>query len=67
MGSSNTNTIQILKKKYLNTFKYKYKCIWPMSALDHHGGHKIGSIVFILGTNIAKYDNMPYVWKLKFG
>ena len=29
MVSSNTNTIQILEKKYLNTFKYKYKCIWP--------------------------------------
>ena len=28
--------------------------------VDHHGGHKIGPIVFILGMNIAKYKDMPY-------
>ncbi len=29
-------------------------------AFDHHGGHKVGPIAFILGTNIAKYMDMPY-------
>ena len=24
-------------------------------AVDHHGDHKVGPIVFILGKNIAKY------------
>ena len=28
--------------------------------VDHHDGHKIGPIVFILGLNIAKYKDMPY-------
>ena len=28
--------------------------------VDHHGGHTIGAIVFILGLNIAKYKDMPY-------
>jgi len=28
--------------------------------IDHHGGHKIDPIVFILGMNIAKYKAMPY-------
>jgi hypothetical protein len=28
--------------------------------LDHHSGHKIGPIVFILGKNIAKCKDMPY-------
>ncbi len=27
--------------------------------VDHHSGHKVGSIVFILGKNIAKYKDMP--------
>ena len=27
-------------------------------------GHKIGPIVFILGTNIAKYKDMPYEKRL---
>jgi hypothetical protein len=28
--------------------------------VDHHGGHKVGPIVFILGENIAKCKDMPY-------
>jgi hypothetical protein len=28
--------------------------------VDHHGGHKVGPIVFILGKNIAKCKDMPY-------
>jgi hypothetical protein len=28
--------------------------------VDHHGDHKVGSIVFILGENITKYKDMPY-------
>ena len=31
-----------------------------ISPVDHHGGHKIGPIVFLLGRNIAKYKDMPY-------
>ena len=27
--------------------------------VDHHGGHKVGPIAFILGGNIAKYKDMP--------
>jgi hypothetical protein len=27
--------------------------------VDHHGDHKVGPIVFILGENIAKYEDMP--------
>ncbi len=26
--------------------------------VDHHGDHKVGHIVFILGENIAKYKDM---------
>ena len=32
--------------------------------IDHHGGHKIGLIVFILGMNIAKYKDMSYEKRL---
>jgi hypothetical protein len=28
--------------------------------VDHHGAHKVGPIVFILGENIAKCKDMPY-------
>jgi hypothetical protein len=28
--------------------------------VDHHSGHKVGPIVFILGKNIAKCKDMPY-------
>jgi hypothetical protein len=28
--------------------------------VDHHGGHKVGPIVFILGENIAKCKDMSY-------
>jgi hypothetical protein len=28
--------------------------------VDHHGGHKVGPIVFILSKNIAKFKDMPY-------
>jgi hypothetical protein len=28
--------------------------------VDHHGDHKIGPIVVILGMNIVKYEDMPY-------
>jgi hypothetical protein len=28
--------------------------------VDHHGGHKVGPIVFILGENIAKYKDMTH-------
>ena len=45
--------------------------IWPPKGLifdekiiilpvDHHSGHKVGPIVFILGQNIAKCKDMPY-------
>jgi hypothetical protein len=27
--------------------------------VNHHGDHKVGAIVFILGENIAKYKDMP--------
>ena len=32
--------------------------------IDHHGGQKIGPIVFILGTNVTKYKDMPYEKRL---
>ena len=32
--------------------------------VDHHVGHKIGPIVFILGMNITKFKNMPYEKRL---
>jgi hypothetical protein len=28
--------------------------------VDHHSGHKVGPIVFILGKNIAKYTDMRH-------
>ena len=28
--------------------------------VDHHSGHKVGPIVFMLGKNIAKCKDMPY-------
>ena len=28
--------------------------------VDHHNGHKVGPIDFILGKNIAKCKDMPY-------
>ncbi len=28
--------------------------------VDHHGGHKVGPTVFILGKNISKCKDMPY-------
>ncbi len=28
--------------------------------VDQHSGHKVGPIVFILGKNIAKCQDMPY-------
>ena len=34
--------------------------------VDHHVGHKIGPIVFILGMNIAKYKDIPYEKRLAF-
>jgi hypothetical protein len=33
-------------------------------SVDHHGGHKVGPIVFILGKNIAKCKNMQYGKKI---
>jgi hypothetical protein len=36
---------------------------WPPGAIlpvDHHGGHRVGPIVFILGEHIAKCNDMPY-------
>ncbi len=36
---------------------YEKMTILPV---DHHGYHKIGPIVFILGKNIAKCKNMPH-------
>jgi hypothetical protein len=32
--------------------------------VDHHGDHKVGPIVFILGKNIAKCKDMPYKRRL---
>ena len=32
--------------------------------VGYHVGHKIGPIVFILGMNIAKYQDMPYEKRL---
>ena len=32
--------------------------------VDHHVGHKIGPIVFILEMNIARYEDMPYEKRL---
>jgi hypothetical protein len=39
---------------------------WKITILpvDHHGGHKVGPIVFILDENIAKCKDMPYEWSL---
>ena len=34
--------------------------------VNHHGGHNIGPIVFILGMNLAKYKDMPYGKRLAF-
>ena len=28
--------------------------------VNHHSGHKVGHIVFILSEYVAMYDNMPY-------
>ncbi len=36
---------------------YEQMTILPV---DHHSGHKVGSIVFILGNNMAKCKDMPY-------
>ena len=35
---------------------------WKMTMLhvDHHDGHNVGPIVFLLGRNIAKYKDIPY-------
>ena len=35
-----------------------------MLPIDHHGGHTIGTIVFILGRSIAKYKDMSYEKRL---
>jgi hypothetical protein len=44
-------------KEFGENWKFKMAAILPV---DHHGGHKVGPIVFILGMNIAKCKDMPY-------
>jgi hypothetical protein len=41
-------------------WKFKMAARGLILPVDHHGGHKVGHIVFILGENIAKCKDMPY-------
>ena len=36
-----------------------FRLIMTILPVDHHGGHKVGPIVFILDENIAKYKDRP--------
>ncbi len=48
-------------KEFGENWKFKiYDEKMTIMPVDHHGGHKVDPIVFILGKNIAKYKDMPY-------